>query len=392
MELEDAEVYLRNITRRASTRDALKWLQEGRTLVGAAGTSKLLAALVAISGHRDQQFADLGMQALRTACRSLLRSDLDPASELLDIEAVVRPEAYREGLDVLAALTPSGTLRDLTPAAVAAGQAKDSMVIPTLCAVAGITFKELRGRARLKLPSSSDGPWSVRQVAESFKVIDEIVEGIVEARSPVAVALRPVEMIFADGEGRGGWDLVERMRTVGAPYEVLLTQRVVGSSWGAHRNSTSTKVQKQVTDELCRLFDAEAVSYRRVDRDKASRGLLAELATSRGEAPLDGDDDERSSASGQVTVLADTGGTTYAIAVSVATDGGTANKSGAKLAQLQAKFSVPVAVVLVGPGWAKRGESMDLVRAFDGRTYTELTLAQLVRDILPMVIQPTEVS
>ena len=157
------------------------------------------------------------------------------------------------------------------------------------------------------------------------------------------------------------------MRSAGAPYEVLLAQRVVGTSWGAHRNSTSTKVQAQVTDELCRLLDQHRVRYQRLKRNK----VLKESSK------------DASSVSNQVTVLAEPAGQTHAIAVSVATDGGTSNKSGSKLVQLPAKFRVPVAVVLIGPGWAKRTESVDLVRAFEGRTYTELTLDQLVRDMLP---------
>ena len=206
--------------------------------------------------------------------------------------------------------------------------------------------------------------------------------GTVTPRNPAAVALRPVEMLFADDEAPRGWDLVEHMRSAGAPYEVLLAQRVVGTSWGAHRNSTSTKVQAQVTDELCRLLDQHRVRYQRLKRNKAAKETLATPAVVRDEVLKESSKDA-SSVSNQVTVLAEPAGQTHAIAVSVATDGGTANKSGRKLVQLPAKFRVPVAVVLIGPGWAKRTESVDLVRAFEGRTYTELTLDQLVRDMLP---------
>lgn len=63
--------------------------------------------------------------------------------------------------------------------------------------------------------------------------------------------------------------------------------------------------------------------------------------------------------------------------VSVARDGGTASKSGAKLALVPARLGIPSSVVLVGPGWAQRNETSDLVRAFSGRVYTERTLASL---------------
>ena len=38
------------------------------------------------------------------------------------------------------------------------------------------------------------------------------------------------------------------------------------------------------------------------------------------------------------------------------------------------KIVVPAVLVLFGTGWADRGESDDLVRAYGGRLYTEQTL------------------
>lgn len=344
-------------------------------------TRDLLAALATVADHPDGEVARLGLRALQAARRIHLRSEIDPSSELLDIDAVTPPDSYRKALDCLAKATVSGTLRDVNVSAISSAQAQDALVIPTLCAVAGITYGELRGRADLSLPSDPTSAWSLPQVSAAFAVIDRVVRGTAKPRNPAAVVLRPVEMVFSDDEAARGWDLVEYMRSNRVPYEVLLAQRVVGTSWGAHRNSTSTKVQAQVTDELCRLFDQNDIRHRRLKRTKAARELLATLSVGQDEVLKESPKDAFS-ALNQVTVLADLPAQTHAIAVSVATDGGTANKSGGKLVQLPAKFSVPVAVVLVGPGWAKRTESADLVRAFEGRTYTEITLDQLVQDML----------
>lgn len=382
MELADAESYLRRATRRGSTRDALKWVEEGRTMPASIRIRELLSALATIARHPDGGVADLGRQALRAARHIYLQSEIDPSSELLDIDTVTPPGLYRKALENLAGLTGSGTLGDVNVTAVYIAQRQDPHVIPTLCAAAGLTYGELRDRADVTLPTTPDRTWSVPQVSAAFAVIDCVVRGTAIPRNPAAVALRPVEMLFANDEAPYGWDLVEHMRSAGAPYEVLLAQRVVGTSWGAHRNSTSTKVQAQVTDELCQLLDQHGVRYRRLKRNKAAKEMLATLAVARDELLKESPKDA-SSVSNQVTVVAEPAGQAHAIAVSVATDGGTANKSGSKLMQLPAKFRVPVAVVLIGPGWAKRTETVDLVQTFEGRTYTELTLDQLVRDMLP---------
>ncbi|MGX1775273.1 hypothetical protein ACWIGW_24390 [Nocardia brasiliensis] len=351
----------------------------------ATRTRDLLAALALTTRHPDGEVKESGRQALRVASRLHLRSEIDPSSELLEIDTVELPGSYRDALESLAQTTTSGTLRDVNDTAVYKAQQQNHQVFPALCAVAGITYGELRDRVRdqtdIRLPGSPGLAWSVKQVSAAFRVIDEVVGGTVTPRNPVAVAMRPVEMLFAEDNAPGGWELVEQMRSAGVPYEMLLAQRVVGTSWGAHRNSTSSKVQELLTDQLCDLLTEKGISFRRLKRDKAAKKALAELVAG-GSGQGDGSADA-SVASNQITVLAEPAGKTYAIAVSVATDGGTANKSGSKLKQLPARFGVPVAVVLVGPGWATRTESAELVLAFEGRTYTEQTLDQLISDMLP---------
>ena len=84
---------------------------------------------------------------------------------------------------------------------------------------------------------------------------------------------------------------------------------------------------------------------------------------------------------GQLSVVTrgQDGAAGYAVLVAIARDGGTARKTAATLLQLPKKFTVPAVLVLFGTGWADRGESDDLVRAYSGRLYTEHTLTDLAR-------------
>ena len=82
---------------------------------------------------------------------------------------------------------------------------------------------------------------------------------------------------------------------------------------------------------------------------------------------------------GQLSVVTrrEDGAAAYAVLVAIARDGGTARKTAATLLQLPKRFTVPAVLVLFGTGWAHRGESDDLVRAYSGRLYTEHTLTDL---------------
>jgi hypothetical protein len=193
--------------------------------------------------------------------------------------------------------------------------------------------------------------------------------------------MRPIEHLLPDVDDpdcqedrRVGWALVEELRARGVPFEVLLTQRAVGSSWGAHRNSTSNLVQGEVTTALCDLLAEREVPFDRLRRNAASRELLARV----GANPAGAGQGYGESQGGQVTVLVHNDeGFAHAIVVSVARDGGTASKSGAKLVLVPARLGISSSAVLVGPGWAQRNETSDLVRPFSGRVYTERTLDSL---------------
>jgi hypothetical protein len=384
LELAQAEQQLQEVTRRGTTADALAWISEGRSIARPFDLPVLLSALAAVADQAtDSRLAELADRALNLVCRAEVRSELDPSTELLALETVTRPAQYRAALDALAARTASRTLDDVTLAAVSGAQGDDRHVMATLCAVAGLSYRDLKSRtAPIRLPGNATGQWQHGQLQAAFAVIDKIVKGSVASSTAAARPMRPVEHLLPDVDDpdrredrRVGWALVEDLRAHGVPFEVFLTQRAVGSSWGAHRNSTSNLVQAEVTTALCDLLAERGVPFDRLSRNAASRELLARVGAGPAEA---GEGDEEQNEGGQVTVLIHNDeGFAHAIVVSVARDGGTASKSGAKLALVPARLGIPSSVVLVGPGWAQRNETSDLVRAFSGRVYTERTLASL---------------
>ena len=377
LELTQAERQLREITRRSTTVDALAWISEGRSISRPFDLPVLLNALAAVADQAtDSNLAYLADCALNLVCRAEVRSDLDPSTELVALETIMRPTHYRAALDTLAARTASRTLRDVTLAAVSGAQADNPNVMPTLCAVAGLSYRDLKSRAApVRPPGKVAARWQHGQLQAAFTVIDKIVKGGVGSNTGVTRPMRPIEHLLPDvddpdrqEERRVGWGLVEDLRAHGVPFEVLLSQRAVGSSWGAHRNSTSNLVQGVVTTALCDLLAERGVPFDRLYRNAASRELLARVGADPTGA---GQGYGAQSEGGQVTVLAHNDeGFVHAIVVSVASDGGTASKSGAKLALVPARLGIPSSVVLVGPGWAQRNETSDLVRPFSGHVYT----------------------
>lgn len=384
LELAQAEQELQRITRRGTTADALAWISEGRAIARPFDLAILLNALAAVTDEAtDNHLAELADRALKFVCRAEVRSELDPSTELLALETIRRPSRYRAALDALAARTASRTLHDVTLAAVSGAQADDPNVMLTLCAVAGLSYRDLRSRTDpIRLPGNAAGRWQHEQLRAAFTIIHKIVEGGTATGTAAAWPMRPVEHLLPDvddperqDDRLAGWSLVEDLRVHGVPFEVFLTQRVVGSAWGAHRNSTSNLVQGEVTKVLCDLLTERGVPFDRLSRNAASRELLARVGAGRAEA---GEGNEDQNEGGQVAVLGHNDqGFAHAIVVSVATDGGTASKSGAKLALAPARLGIASSVVLVGPGWAQRNETSDLVRAFSGRVFTERTLASL---------------
>ncbi|MGC4815057.1 hypothetical protein ACLQ29_31465 [Micromonospora sp. DT228] len=389
MELQDAEAYVKVVTRRTSTKDALAWLGEERAVSRPIDLPTLLASLLSIEDQAPTaDVRGLAGRVIRQVCRAEVVSGLDPSQELLALDEVLRPAQYRAALDALAARTATRTLTSVTLAAVISAQHDDRNVVTALCAAAGLSYRDLRARVQdASVPTDLRGRWKNDQLKAVFDVIDAVITGRVTASSPAAHPARPVEHLLPDIDDnepgrRRGWALVEQMRVHGVPYELLLTQRAVGSAWVSHRSSTGKKVQAAVTTSLCELLDERSVPFYRLAMNAASRELLTRVGANPATAAEDGRNE-----GGQLAVLVHSPALTHAVAVSVARDGGTARKSGARLGTLPARLGIACSVVLVGPGWAERNTTAELVRPFNGRIYTERTVAELADALSAMVAQ-----
>lgn len=353
-------------TGRTDEVDALHWIAENRPLSGVVDVSDVLIAVVSA--------ADAGLRgadsALRTAVRSALRSTLDTSADLVMTDSIVPPHRYQAALANVAGRTPSGTLNDITGTTVIAAQADDPLVIETLGLVAGLSWRDLQSRSQIQgvpLPGESRGSWNPSQVLAAFQIIDDVVCGRVVPQLAGAVAARPLELLL---HGARGWGAIEGLRSEGVNYGVLLAQRDVGSAWSAHRNRSNNEISKLMVRRVLGSLDASGVGYwSNEGDDRVAKPFLGRQAGVSGKPP------------GQLSVVtrrAD-GTAGLAVLVAIARDGGTARKTAATLLQLPKLFSIPAVLVLFGTGWADRGESDDLVRAYGGRLYTEHTLDGLTK-------------
>lgn len=366
MESAESEAVILEATGRAALHDALQWITEGRRLRGGTASHRVLEALAAL---RDGPLGAQASAATSRLARTAVQSDVDTSIDLLALDTVIRPDQYRRALDHLATFTVSRTLASVTAEAVAAAQAGNPLVIPTLCQVAGLSYRDLTDRAADRgstLPGSASGDWTQEQVAVAFAVVDEVISGTGHSRLPGATPARPVELLMPAASS--GWTAVEALMRDGVPYEVLLTQRAVGGAWLAHRNSTTTLLGPILGAQLCERLDHRGVAYWRGTAlgGEVSKRQLGQLIGRQGEAAQ----------VGLVTRGADKQ-PSLGVAIAVARDGGTARKTAGKLLQLPAHLRVPAAVVLLGPGWAERGETAELVPSFGGRVFTERSLDQL---------------
>lgn len=355
---------LRRATGRGKVADALEWIAERRRL-SAVPINQLLQALVAAS---DAGLPQSGA-ALREASRAALGSTLDTSADLLAIDSITVPDRYERALAELTSRTRSGSLKDISAEIVGAAQDANADVVETLGLVAGLSWRDLRDRSAARgttLPGESTGPWNSNQVVTAFDVVDEVVSGRRRPQIEGAVAAQPVELLLTPGST--GWETVQSLWAGRVPYATLLTQRAVGGAWGAHRNRTNNQISSLMVERLLEALDAAKVPYWSTEGQRAvGAKFLAGKAVKAG----------RSVGHLQVVTRTKVDVPRMAIFVSVARDGGTTRRSAATLLKLPAELVLPGAAVLVGTGWSARGESDDLVRAFEGRIYTERTLDDL---------------
>ncbi len=361
-------------TGRETVAHALGWIAEGHALDASMSLHAVVEAVLAV----ERAGAD-ARDAVVAISQRVTRSRLDPAMMLFDQELMPSTRALREALEVLASKCSSASLSSVTATAVRNAHHADSRVMETLCAVAGVTFDELRDRMpELPLPGDVRGAWNTTQLNRAFAEIDSIVRGTTTSAAEDAMPTRPVELVerVVGPDAAGGWERIEALRTGGVPYEILLAQRVVGSSWGQHRNRTSKRPTRAVALDLrervrARGFDVLLVSGYGGDTSQAA---VNELVGGSGDIGL---------------VVRTTGDYRpfYAVTFTLAKDGGSARKSGGTKIKM-ARPRVPVAVVALGPGWAQRRETADLVRSFEGAIFTEMTLDVLIERIASAASTP----
>jgi hypothetical protein len=342
----------------------LAWLGEGHPIDHGSDLHQLLQAVVIYGGRHEY-----GQQALRRLARTVAASDLDSATFLFETDTIVPASDFGTTLARLARLCPGGGLETITASAVIAAQRNDSFTVEALCYVAGLSYKELTERVP-NLPPHAAGPFGPTQLRRAFDVLDAIVRGKTVVDLPGAEPARPIELMPRVGLGRSGWDVVEDLRLHGVPYEILLSQRAAGGSWLAHRNRTSSKLAPLVADRLCRELDAHRIEYMR------------STSIGGGSSPAD-----MSLASGcdkqlGLLIMDQAGRPVFGVIFATARDSGTASKSASRLRAMKRAPGLPIAVVVAGPGWAARNETGALAMDFEGRLYSEQSLARLTADIV----------
>lgn len=361
-------------TGRGTIAHALGWIAEGHALDDAVPLHAVVEAVLAAE-HAGANARD----AVVAISQRATRSRLDPATMLFDQELMPSARALREALDVLASKCSSGSLSSISATAVRNAQHAHSGVMETLCVLAGVTFDELGDRMpEIALPGDVRGAWNTAQLNRAFAEIDSIVRGTTTSAAADAMPSRPVELVerVAGADAAGGWQRIEALRTGGVPYEILLAQRVVGSAWGQHRNRTSKRPTRAVALDLRERVRA--------------RGFDVLLVSGYGGHTSQADVNELVGGSGDIGLVVRTAGDYrpfYAVTFTLAKDGGSARKSGGTKIKM-ARPRVPVAIVALGPGWAQRRETADLVRSFEGAIFTELTLDALVDRIASAAPNP----
>jgi hypothetical protein len=367
MELGEATSLVTKVTGRGTLRDALAYLAEGRHLPGVARADTLMSALAELAEFGDERSRGAARAALNRFVDRALVSDIDSSAELFAVDTIVPPTTYRKALDELARHTANGGLANVNREAVYAAQRVNRHVLETLANVAGLSYGDLQARAAVALPGAATSTsWTAEQTNAAFDVIDPVIRGVNQARLPGAVAARPIELLLAQADHPRGWAAVDRFRRHGVPFEVLLTQRAVGGAWNAHRSGTQNEIAKLMFERLSRQFHEADVAYWRLGEGGARKAFLAErIAVGKSIGAV-----------GLVTHR--DGRATLAVTIALAKDGGTARRSGGTLAKLPTLLRIPAAALLVGPGWAQRSESGDLVRAYGGRIFTDRTLPDLV--------------
>ncbi len=355
---------LQEITGQDSVEQAIDWLADGLPLARASDPRMLIRTIARISGPTERQEA-----AVRRLARELAASRMDSAEVLFGAECVPPPSHYEASLQRLADRCPTRGLDSLNASVLIEVQRDDPFAIEALCAVAGISYKDLTGRLDGSSGRLDVVPMSPGQIRAAFEIIDGAVTGSGARPLPGGLRVQPIELLPVL-EGKCGWSEVERIRTDGVSYATLLAQRSVGGAWLAHRNRTSGSIPALLAGQLCAAFSECGIRHLRsttMGGDTAPSALarLTESDKHVGVLALD--------AAGRLA---------FAVVFSAARDHGTARASASRLLAMDRRNrDLPIAVCIAGPGWAKRHETADLAVGFDGYLYSDESLDQLVDEI-----------
>jgi hypothetical protein len=296
-------------------------------------------------------------RALRRVTREVARSEVDTSRVVFDAGSLPRPADFAAAMEELTS-RGNGSLGGLTPRAVLRAQYANPLAIETLCLAAGVAFSDAK-----EWFGSGSETWTLEQVTELWSYVDNLVEGRVESPIADSEAARAIELI---DNPQGGWAILDRLRTEGVPYELLLAQRSAGGVWLQHKNRTSKFPNIAAADLLCASLRKKRIDFRR-------SSIVGGKAKQRDLQELSGIADKRIG----VVAIGDDERATFAVAFSAARDGGTARANGDGLLQIPIT-SLPLAIVLTGLGWARRPETDRLARRYGGRIFTERSIDDLV--------------
>ncbi|MEI6566951.1 MAG: hypothetical protein WCR20_09750, partial [Verrucomicrobiota bacterium] len=240
----------------------------------------------------------------------------------------------------------------------------------TLAAIVGLSGSELIQRANLATPSNPSGTWPPDSIRLAFEVVDDIVCNRVLPPLSNGLPSRPIELLGdpkVTENQKSGWAEIEKFRTMGIPYEVLLAQRIEGGAWRTHRDRTGSKFAVTIAEELCQKLEEAGINVLR------TRNCGGHLTSNQVEAMVGGGGDQVA-----LIILNKENTPTSVVAISVANDGGSAAKSGARLATLPPRVNVPTSILVSGFGWSGRNETAELARLVEGRLYSDSTITEFI--------------
>lgn len=369
----EAAVFLQEATGQKSLFEAVSYLGEGGFIGDEVDKAKVLRALFEAERPRSKVWRE----AVNRLAREVADSVVNTASCLLAPELITPPSVYRKALDMLAMKCPGRTLAGGVDARVVGAALKeDPNVLEALMAVAGLSWGDLKVRANLPKTQKPEGPLDQEALGRVVAVVNEVVGNEGKALLPGSIPSRPIELLgdpIVGGEAKSGWAHIETLRVGGVPYEVLLAQRVAGGAWRTHRDRTGSKLAKPFMQAICERLVAAGI---KVERASGFGGTLTRANVDK----LVGGGGDQIAA----LLLKPNGKPFAALAISVANDGGSAAKSGARLGELPRRVSVPVYGIVVGPGWCGRNETGDLAMALGGRLFSDARLEGLVQAIVEL--------